>query len=372
MSGGRGRLAPTSMPTWLLYGANGYSGELIARRAVALGLEPILAGRNGEAVARLASELGLMHRAFGLEEPARLVAELSGIELVLHCAGPFSATSRPMVEACLAAGAHYLDITGEISVFEGVLRQDAKAKAAGVVLLPGVGFDVVPTDCLAARLHQALPEADSLELAFWTAGGETSRGTLNTMIEGLGRSGAIRQDGKIVPVPMAFDAKEIDFGRARRWAMTIPWGDVSTAFRTTGIPNIRVYSATSPRTIRRLRRWRSMLPLLGRAPFKRLLRWWVARRPPGPDAAVRERARTYLWGQATAADGRRVTTTLETPEGYTLTAHAAVECARRVLSGEIAPGAWTPAAAFGAELIASIEGTRWGELVRSVAPKVPR
>src|SRR5262249_13408518 len=145
--------------TWMIYGANGYTGELCARRAKARGERPILAGRSAAKVSALAQELGFEHRAFDLRSP-----NLDGVSLVLHWSGPFSATSRPMVDACLASKAHYLDVTGEAEVFEAVLARDAEAKQRGVALLPGVGFDVVPSDCLAAQLKEKLPTATQLEL----------------------------------------------------------------------------------------------------------------------------------------------------------------------------------------------------------------
>ena len=357
---------------WLLYGANGYTGELVAREAVARGLRPVLAGRDAGTVARLAGELGLEHRAFPLTDPGSVRHGLADVAAVLHCAGPFIDTSRPMVAACLDTTTHYLDITGEIPVFEAVLSRGESARRAGVVLLPGVGFDVVPTDCTAARLAQALPDAVELELAF-LSDGALSRGTTRTMIKSLPHLGAVRRDGRIVPVPAAFDAKQIevplpDGGSRRRWAMTIPWGDVSTAYHTTGIPNIRVYSGTPPKAIRRLRRLRPLLPLLGWAPVKALLLRLAERRfaeRKGPDAAARERGRVYVWGRAAAADGRSATASVTTPEGYEFTARAAVECLRRVLAGEAEPGAHTPAGAFGPDLVAAIEGVEVGRLVLS-------
>ncbi len=347
---------------WLLYGANGYTGELIAREALARGLRPVLAGRTAETVSRLAAELELPWRAFDLEDPIRLGAELQDVAVVLHAAGPFVRTAKPMVAACLATGRHYLDITGEMGVFEAILRRGEQARAAGVVLLPGVGFDVVPSDCLAARLHAALPEADSLDLAFLSRGGGWTAGTLKTMIESLPHAGAVRRDGQIVPVPLAWEAREIDFACGRFWAVTIPWGDVSTAFHTTGIGNVRVFTGMPPRAIARLRRARPLLPLAGFGPVKRWLQAWVGWRVRGPDARTRERARMSLWGEVSAPDGRRRSATLETPEGYALTAATAVEAVRRVLAGEVAPGAWTPARAFGADFIAGFPGVEVGEL----------
>src|SRR5438270_6599605 len=245
----------------------------------------------------LANELGLESRAFPLDKP-----RLEGVEAVLHCAGPFVHTSAPMVRACMNAGAHYLDITGEIAVFETIMSSTDDASRAGVTLIPGVGFDVVPTDCLAAMLAARLPGATELELAFYSPGAEISRGTLKTMIESIGDGGAIRRDGKIVRVPPAFDAKEIAFSAGPRMAMTIPWGDVSTSFHTTGIPNIRVYTAASPKSIKRMRRLRPFFPLLAIKPVKRLLQSFANRRT-GPDEPRRASGRTYLWGRV--SNGKR-------------------------------------------------------------------
>jgi short subunit dehydrogenase-like uncharacterized protein len=348
---------------WMIYGANGYTGELAAREAARKGLKPVLAGRNAEAVGKLARELGLPSRTFSLDDSTGTAAELFGIKAVLHCAGPFIKTSAPMVAACLGTGASYLDITGEIPVFERVLSQGEAARRAGVALIPGVGFDVVPTDCLAARLKEALPDATDLVLAFYTDKGGVSRGTLKTMIESMPHAGAIRRDGKIVPVSIAFDSREIDFGRGgRRWAMTIPWGDVSTAYHSTGIPNIRVYSGTPPSQIRRMKRLAPLLPLAGWPPVKRFAQRWVERRVTGPTPEQRETARVYLWGQARNAAGRTVTATLETPEAYRFTAESAVAAVERVLAGKVQPGAWTASKAFGPGFVTELPGVVAGDV----------
>lgn len=345
----------------MIYGANGYTGELAAREAAGRGLKPILAGRNAEAVGALAAELGLPHRAFPLEGP-QLAGALDGMSAVLHCAGPFVRTSRPMVDACLAAGAHYLDITGEIAVFEKVLSRGEEARRAGVALLPGVGFDVVPSDCLAARLAGALPDASELVLAFASTRGSISRGTMKTMIEGFPHAGAVRKDGRIVPVPIAFDARQIELPSGRRWAMTIPWGDVSTAWWSTGIPDIRVYTGTSPKQIRRMRRMAPLLPLLGWKPLKRFLQRQVEKRVTGPSEEIRRTARVELWGEVRNAAGRSISSSLVTPDAYRLTAMTAVESAERAAQERVPPGAWTPSRAFGEDYVLEFPGVVAGEL----------
>lgn len=335
--------------TFLIYGANGYTGELIAREAVRRGHKPILAGRNAEKLTPLAKELGLEARVFPLDKP-----QLDGIDAVLHCAGPFVHTSAPMVHACIDAGVHYLDITGEIAVFESIMRMNDDASRAGVTLIPGAGFDVVPTDCLGAMLAARLPGATELELAFYSPGAEISRGTLKTMIESIGDGGAIREDGKIVRVPPAYDTKQIPFSIGPRMAMTIPWGDVSTAFHTTGIPNIRVYTAASPKSIARMRRLRPFFPLLGIKPIKQVLQTFANRRT-GPDEERRTSGRTYLWGRV--SDGKReLTMTMTTPEGYAFTVISALRAVEQLLASPKRPGAFTPAKFFGAEFVTTLPG----------------
>ncbi len=329
---------------WMIYGANGYTGELTAREAVRRGQRPILAGRNAGAIEPLARELGCEARVFDLSAP-----QLDGVNAVLHCAGPFSHTSKPMVNACLAAGAHYLDITGEIAVFESVFRRDAEARQRGIALLPGVGFDVVPTDCLAAMLHAKLPDANELWLAFAQSRGGISRGTLKTMIEGAGWGSAIRRDGRIVRVPQAWDVREIPFPSGPRTAMTIPWGDISTAYRSTGIPNIRVYSAQSRRAVARVRRVRPFMPLLRLRPIQRIAQKWASR-TTGPSEEQRARAKVELWGRVANARGDEQTMTLVVDEGYNFTVKSSLAAVARVLASPVS-GALTPSMAFGMNFV---------------------
>lgn len=346
----------------LIYGANGYTGELVARQALARGLRPTLAGRNGDAVQSLATALSLPFRILGLDDAAALDAALKPHAVVLHCAGPFSRTSRPMAEACLRTGVHYLDITGEIAVFEALARRDADARAAGVMLLPGVGFDVVPTDCLAAHLKRRLPSATRLELAFRSLG-RVSRGTATTALEGMPMGGAVRRGGKIVPATAGHATREVDFGRGPVTVSSIPWGDVSTGFHSTGIPNITVYAAF-PATVRRAMGLAGLAaPLLRLGPVQALLQGALRRQPPGPSAAERARGISLVWGEAVDDAGRRAVSRMRTPEAYSLTALTAVQCAEHVLAGRARPGFQTPSLAFGADLILELPGVTREDLV---------
>lgn len=339
---------------FIVYGANGYTGELVAREAKARGLRPVLAGRNADAIGALARELSFEHRVFALDDPGALDAAIRGAALVLNCAGPFSRTAGPLAAACIAAGAHYLDVTGEIEVFERIAARDEAAREAGVMLLPGVGFDVVPSDCLAAHLKRRLPVASHLTLAFISRGG-VSRGTATTAAENIHRGGAIRKDGVLMPVPPAWKTREVDFGDGYvRTAVTIPWGDVATAWRSTRIPNIEVYMAAPASTVRAMRITRYARPMLEVPAVRSVIRRLARRGAAGPDAEARARGWSRLWGEATAPDGGRVVSRLRGPEGYSLTVQAALLCAQRVLDGNARPGYQTPASAYGPDLVLEI------------------
>lgn len=335
----------------LIYGAYGYTGKLVAAEAVRRGVRPVLAGRSAEPLERLGAELGLEVRAFSLDDPAEVRAGLDGVGVVIHCAGPFEHTAEPMLRACLERRAHYLDITGEITAFAIAHGFSAQAEAAGITLLPGAGFDVVPSDCLAAHLARRLPGAIRLTLAFQGIG-RPSRGTATTMALNAHRGGAVRRDGRIVSVPPAWHEREIDLGGGPVTCVSIPWGDVFTAGISTGIPNIEVLMAAPPHLRRAMRTSRWLRPLLALPPVRRAMVRRVRKGPEGPTEEQRRNGASLLWGEAVDAEGRAVVSRLKCPEGYTLTALSAVELTIRVGEGRAPSGFQTPSTAFGPDFAA--------------------
>lgn len=347
----------------LIYGCNGYTGVLISRLAKKQGLEPILSGRNAEAVKKLADELSLKYVAFDLADNNAADNALSDVKTVLHCAGPFMFTSKQMIAACLRNNCHYLDITGEIQVFEAAHRSDEAAKKAGIMVMSGVGFDVVPTDCMALYLKEQMPDATALELALMSKGGRLSHGTAITITEGLGNPGAIRRDGRITATRPGFTTREIDFGFTKKVGAEIPWGDVSTAYYTTGIPNIRVYNVVPKSLITSMKISNFIGPLLRMRWVKDKAIAKIKAKPAGPDDKERDEAQSFVWGEVTNNSGAARRAVLTLPEGYTLTAMTAVEIAKRVMdSGFAVTGFKTPAAVFGSGFIREFEGVSLKDL----------
>jgi short subunit dehydrogenase-like uncharacterized protein len=343
---------------FLLYGANGYTGQLIARMAADYGLTPILAGRNEKSLQLMAASLQFPYKVIDLANTQGLLEALQDVEVVLHAAGPFQFTSKPMIEACLATKTHYLDITGEISVFEKAKTCDAKAKEAGIMIMPGTGFDVVPTDCIARFLKDHLPDAEHLQLAFAMIGGKLSHGTAATMAENLGEGGCVRENGKIVKKPLGHKGFWIDFGVKKLFAMCIPWGDISTAYTTTGIPNIETYTSTSPKTFAMLKWQWAYNWLLRTSLVRNYAKKQLKKKPAGPTDEMRAKAVSLVWGEARNAEGQKVTARMQGPEGYTLTALTSLLITQKVLQGNFKTGYQTPAGAYGADLILEIPGVK--------------
>lgn len=330
----------------VVYGAYGYTGELVARRAVERGLAPVLAGRDSERVVRLARALGCEWRAFPLSDAEAVRRGIRGAGAVIHCAGPFVHTAAPMAEACVDERVHYLDLTGEIPVFRALLALGPAARNVGVMLLPGAGFDVVPTDCLAAHLARRLPGATSLTLVI---GGldRVSRGTARTLLEHAGAGAG---------AALAPETRTFDLGLGPVAAVRVPWADVFTAPRSTGISDVRTYLVAGAAARAALRLAPRLAPALGALGLRDAAARLMARGEAGPPERARATARSLVHGEVVDGSGRRAAALQRHPDPYGLTALAAVEIAARALAGEAPPGWQTPATAYGPDLVLALPG----------------
>jgi short subunit dehydrogenase-like uncharacterized protein len=340
---------------FLLYGATGFVGDAIARLAIEYGLKPILAGRDALKLEKLAAELGLEYRVFDLHDSQKIEQALKDVTVVLHCAGPYLYTSKPMVEACLRTGTHYLDLTGEIPVYAALAARDAEAKARGIMLLPGVGFDVVPTDCLALHLKQRLPSATHLTLAFKGEGpAGLPPGTQRTVIELIPYGNRVRRNGQLESPEQATKTRLIDFGQGPVLAARLTWGDVFTAYYSTGIPNIEDYSVLPKALLQQMAAFDNLRPLFKLAMLRNLLKRGVK---PGPNADERAHSFTHVWGEVEDDQGRKAVSRLHGPEaGVVWTGRAALAAVKKVLATKAPPGFQTPALAYGADFVLECEG----------------
>ncbi len=342
--------------TWMLYGANGYTGKLIAEAAVKAGMKPVLAGRNKAALDAMGEALDLEVRVFDLKDLHLHMNLLDHIDIVLNCAGPYSSTAEDMIHGCLDASVHYLDITGEIDVFEFGQELHDRARDCGVVICPGVGFDVIPTDSLAASLKQKMPDATSLVLGFDSRSG-FSPGTAKTSVEGLAKGGRIRRNGRIETVPLAYETRKIDFGDGEKLAMTIPWGDVSTAYFSTRIPDIKVFIPASPSLVSKLGKLNWIRPLLGLGLVQRLMKRRIEKSIQGPAEEERQVTPTWVWGEVSNEAGQTITGRVQTENGYSVTVSGALMVIRHLMQNDVSPGYHTPTTLMGAGVVESLPGS---------------
>ncbi|QIP71777.1 saccharopine dehydrogenase NADP-binding domain-containing protein [Streptomyces sp. VN1] len=338
-------------PRLLVYGATGYTGKLVARHAQQSGLDIVVAGRNRERITALGEKLGLESRAFALDDPEIVRAALDGITVVLNVAGPFRHTARPLMDAGIAAGVHYLDTTAEYDIFAAARSRHVEAQAAGVMIMSGAGWDVVPSDSVAAHTAARVTDPVSLRLALKLLSATPeeaaglnlfSRGSIVSATEGIGDLGVlVRTDGDIVTLKEPKVAS-FDFGDSGpEEAVSAAMGDLVTSHFATGIPSIEVYvQAGQP------------LPI----------DLDLSALPDGPTTEEREVGRSKVVAEVTGRDGSVARSLIDTPTGYRFTQLSSVEIARRVLAGSFTPGFQSPSSAYGPEIALAIADTQIKDL----------
>ncbi len=349
------------MPSLLVYGATGYSGGLIVQQAVARGLKPVIAGRDQRAIASMAAACGLEWITARVDQPEQLRSMMASATVLLNAAGPFAATSIPLIEACIATGTHYLDITGDVNTIEPVARWHDAAVRGGVMLMPAAGFDVVASDCLLAHVARRLPGATALKLGF-DKSEPSSIGSLKTILEMSGQGVLVRREEKLMRVAPGSLAYDFDYGRGPQVSLAVNLADVSSAFFSTGIPNVETYMRATPQV------WGAMIAnqcwgwMLAAPPWQEFMKVhvdWFARDPSPQE-------RSAGWGvlvaEASDANGRVVRSRLNTGDVYSFTAMSAIRVADRCLAGEWKPGFQTPSQMYGPDFALSFGGARRQDL----------
>lgn len=340
---------------WVIYGANGVTGRWVLDTALEQGQRPIVAGRDASGVRALAERHGLEPAVVSLDDRPALERLLRRSSRVLHTAGPFNRTAAPMLDACLASATPYVDISGELDVVRATLARDAEARSVGIPLVAGAGFGVTAGDCLAAHVARRRPRAKLLRIGVDARNGQRSMGAALSRLDVLGAGGAWIERGALVRGPIAHRRFHANFGEHSRTFVAAPLAEVLAAHRTTGIADV-VAGIPAARFIAPVMRW--LAPLLKGLARQPALRRLVTRRgrPAESDAPPRRPTplRSFVWAQASDEDGA-ATSVLELGEGYAFAA-AAMVLAATLLNDRPLAGAFTPAAAFGADFILGIEG----------------
>ncbi len=344
----------------LIYGATGYTGRLVAEACLARGLAPILAGRDGSRVAELAGVMGLRHRVARLEA-GELERALNGIAVVLNAAGPFVDTAHVVADACLRTAVHYLDVSGEIDAIGRLRGRHREARNRGIMLLPAVGFDVVPSDCLALHVAGRLPGARRLTLGI-SGLDLLSRGSARTLVAEMSRPVRVLREGELVTVPPGSLERGLDFGDGPRPGTAVGWADVITAHHTTGIPSVTVYFEATGPIVAAMAANRRFGWLFGSTAWQIWMKAFSDMLPDGPSPAVRATRQALLVAEVEDASGRRLAARLRSPEAYTMTGLTASAIAVRVLDGDFEPGFHTPARVYGPDFVLSIDGVSRSEV----------
>ena len=339
-------------PKLLIYGATGYTGQLTANHAHKLGMQPILCGRNRTKLEAMSTSSGFDYRVASSEDRFGLDLAIRDVDVVLNIAGPFSRTAAVIVDTCLRHGVHYLDVTGEIEVMQQLASRHQSALTEGVMIMPGTGFAVVPSDCRAAKVSELVPDARNLCIGINSAN-FVSRGTAKTMVEMISSDIVIRRNGQLCRVPFGSIERNLDYGEGPRLSTAMSWGDVFTAFYTTGIRNIDVYLEAEPWQNAVYQYTSAFSWLLKTRPWQYLLELQAEALPEVPTSPLPGRV---IVAEAVGEAGNRAVARLRTDDGYSFSAVSSLAIAQRVLAGEYLPGYQTPAAVYGPDFVLELEG----------------
>lgn len=319
----------------MIFGATGYTGSMIAGHALEAGLQIIIAGRDREKLVAMASKLGVGFRVLSLDDPDTIDAALKEVDVLINCAGPFIHTARPLMKAAIRQRVHYLDVAAELESYRLADAFDEAAAAAGVMLLPGCGGSVAMLGCLAALAADSIKNPARILLALHVTG-QMSRGSAISAAENSSVECLIRRNGCLVRRETT-ELQNFDFGKGPLACFPVTLPDVITVWKATAIPDIETFVHVSG----------------GGFPEGNL-----ADLPDGPTAEEREVSRYQAVAEALNAEGETLRLVLDTVNGYSFTALAAVEAGRRVLAGECLPGFQTPAVLFGKYFAETIADTR--------------
>lgn len=342
----------------LIYGANGFVGAEISRLAQLQGFNAVIAGRNKLKISSLAKRLNLDYRVFSLKDYDQLNSQTEEFDVFINCAGPYIETYEPIVLACIKNNTHYLDLSGEIPVYEGIQQLALNhLDNTESMLLPGIGFDVAVTDCLALQLKEQLPTGNNLVLAFKSEGPSgLPPGTVKTMVSLIPYGNWIRKNGNMIQLKKGIKKRRIQFKTSFDKAFRITWGDIYTAYYSTKIPNIEVYASFPPIVMLQLQFIDTFRKVLSRP---RIMRFLVKVLKGGSTAEQRRRTTMYVYGELTDKEGNMAVGRIIGPEGgFTWTSRLVIEALKQIKRNNWKKGYQTPASAFGSSFIHPIKGVQ--------------
>ena len=345
----------------LIYGATGYTGRLIAERLRNSRRHVVVSGRTLDRVQALSAALGVAGRTIAIDDAEALDSALDDVDVLINAASPFALTASALIESCLRTNTHYLDITGELPVFQNAFLQDEAARTRGIMIMPGAGFGVVASDCLAVHVAALVPNAKYLRIAVLRPS-SFSRGTFRSALEVANSPVSIRRNGRLTLLPVGRLQRAFDFGDGERESVAVSWADVFTAYHSTGIRNIEAYfeAGLAARALYQL--GAGVAGAMQLPPVKALIDAAAGVWPEGPSDVRRQSDRCVIVAEAEDSWRQVRSARLETSDAYSFTAEAAAAIARRIIRGDFVSGFQTPAKVYGADFALRFKGTHRQEL----------
>ncbi|NRB41299.1 MAG: saccharopine dehydrogenase NADP-binding domain-containing protein [Pseudomonadales bacterium] len=321
------------MKMWMIYGANGFLGQLIVAEAVRRGYQPILAGRNDKALMLLADTYDLEYRVFDLQHQKIIKDQLHDVVLLLNCAGPFMQTADALRTAAIAKGCHYLDVSAETAVNQQSLACDNQAIESGSVILPALGFYSVVADVLVHRLLEQHAEISRVKLIY-TGQPFYSRGMQKTLFF-LFLQGTV-------------NAKKLPYALLQ--------ADKGMCMYSSGLNEISLYQESCHSVFRKYR-WMGILkPILKTALIQRFIENQMDKRRENKCSDTLTRniqitAQGYIAGD----NSGRLEHKMEVAESFSFSVFSTLMAVEHVLADKLMPGAYSPSQALDIDAVLAMD-----------------
>lgn len=359
IEGAGSRNGSTSDEIWIL-GATGRVGRILTGRMLEHGAERlVLVGRSAPGLQQLAVGPGVRYRQF--DDIAAMVAAVREERpgLVVNLAGSYGETATELARACMPGGC-YVDLANDLPAVQSLLALHEEAERHRSTLITGAGFGVLGTEAVVARICDGRPVPESVRVdaigSFASVDGAMGEAFARTSVDVLTTGGRRFRDGHLVPVRLASNLQHLRLpDGTKATTATVPSGELVAARNLSGAPNVDFTSALAPTAPA----VRALLPAMSRLLRMAFLRRLMVRQLASSKTKAAPRPRPYSWGHASATwpDGTVREGWLRAGDAMDFTADALAVIVTTLLSGTAPHGAFTPAAAFGAQVAVTAGGT---------------
>lgn len=342
---------------WIIYGATGYTANLIIKKAIQMGLPPVLAGRDRSKISSVAKKYGLKYKVFEINDINVIQANIENSNLILNASSNYKLTAQPFINACLASGCHYLDLCGEISVLKKIFEYNELAKYGNITIIPNSGYHSIVTDCFAGYVANLIE--NPIELNYYLLDASIpSLGTLKSSLDAFLGGGFVLKYNNFENIKMGSIKTRVEHKNKALTLYASPMAELYLSHISTSIPNINVYLKIPLLYSLLLDYFGDYILKLLQSEKRTAILNLIDKFVKGPSEAINKKLKSMIGVNVKNLKGDSLTMWLEAPEAYDFTATLSVEAVKLALSG-LPSGVLTPIQAYGCNFLSKFNDIKF-------------